>query len=119
MFFSSAEKLYPVAIDSAAGDALANDVLVATAFRAPFLPTDADLTVPGVIVTMSGKRFCYITAHKSLDHKVVSLPAKLNGLAVTVIKADPNVQLHSNYVSDGAVVISVTGSYGDVVLSIG
>jgi len=120
MFFSPAEKQYPVAIDVAAGSGVGGRILTATAFRAPFLPTDASLTIPGVIVTMDGRHYGYITSHRSQTAKAVAVPAALRGLPIKVIKSDRNVTLHSNLVGrDGEITIDVAGSYGDVVLRIG
>ena len=119
MYFSSAEKQYPIAIDVGAGNADSESTIVATAFRAPFLPTDLDLTVPAVIATMSGKHYCYVTAHKTLSRKLVKVPSDLNGLPITVVKGHANVTVHSSYVTDGEIVLSVVGGYGDIVLRIG
>jgi len=120
MFFSPAKKQYPVAIDAGGGEGVSGQILTATAFRAPFLPTDASLTIPGVIVTMDGRHYGYITSHRSQTAKAVAVPAALRGLPIKVIKSDRNVTLHSNLVGrDGEITIDVAGSYGDVVLRIG
>lgn len=116
---SPAEKNYPWAIDATAGDGVVGDVNLVTSFRAPFLPTDTDLTVPAVIVTMSGKTYCYITAHQNLTNKLVSVPGKYNGWLVTEIKSHSNVTVNSKYVSNGKIDLSVINSYGDVVLQLG
>lgn len=113
------EKNYPHAIDYAAGDAVANTVDEVTAFRAPFLPTDTDLTVPAVLVSMNGKLYCYITSHKDLTNKLIAIPKAFNGLKVTTIKHNANVTVHSEFVSSGAITISVENNYGDVVLQLG
>jgi hypothetical protein len=119
MYFSSADKQYIVGIDATAGDSVAGSILTATGFRVPFLPTDADLTIPGVLVTVGEKHYCYITAHKVLTKKIVRIPAELNGLPVSTIKAGAGVTIATPYVSDAAIEISTMTNYGDVVLEIG
>jgi len=119
LLFSAAEKMYPFAVDGAAGDAAEGDVESVTAFRAPFMPTDADLTVPGVVVTMSGETYVYITAHQTLTQKSVAIPDKYTGKAVTTVKGHANVTVHSTFVSAAAIIISVSSGYGDVVLRLG
>ena len=116
---SSAEKNYPYVIDSSAGDGVAGQTNLITAFRAPFLPTDTDLTIPAVIATMNGATYCYITAHQNLSDKSVSIPVKFNGWPVTVLKGSPNVVVLDEYVSENAINIAVSNSYGDVVLKLG
>ncbi|MBO9431600.1 hypothetical protein [Sulfitobacter sp. R18_1] len=118
MFFSSAEKLYPIAIDEAAGDAAAGDLLEAGWFVVPFAPDPTgDLTIPGIIVEIGNRTFCYITAHQTLANKSVSITG-YNGRAVSIIKDHANVTIHDDYVSAGAVEISVASGYGDVVLEL-
>ena len=119
LFFSSSEKMYPIAVDSAAGDSVAGDVVTVTGFRAPYLPTDTDLTVPAVIVSMGGKNYVYITAHTTLANKAVTVPMKFAGQAITVVKASANVTVHDAYVAGGTISISVSGGYGDAVLRLG
>ena len=116
---SAAEKNYPYAIDEKAGDAVAGQVDEMTAFRAPFLPTDTELTIPAVIATMSGKTYCYITAHQDLTDKQVAIPSKYNGWPVTVVKPSDNVTVKSGFVSEGFIEIDVINDYGDVVLRLG
>lgn len=118
MFFSSAEKLYPIAIDAAAGDAAAGDLLEAGWFVVPFAPDPTgDLTVPGIIVEIGNRVFCYITAHKSLTGKRVAIEG-YDGRAVSIIKSHANVTVSDAYVSNGGLTVSVTGGYGDVVLEL-
>lgn len=116
---STAEKNYPHAIDDADGDAVADDTDLVTSFRAPFLPTDTDLTIPGVIVTMNGNTYCYITAHQNLSNKSVSIPSKYNGWLITAIKSSANVTVINDYVTDNAIIITVINSYGDIILRLG
>lgn len=106
-------------MDSLSGDSDAGDINLITAFRAPFLPTDEDLTVPGVIVTMSGKTYCYITAHKNLENKKVLIPSTYSGWPVTIIKDSGNVNVKSDFVSDGYIEIDVSNNYGDIILRFG
>jgi len=101
------------------GDAVAGEVDYVTSFRAPFLPTDTDLTVPAIIATMDGSTYCYITAHKNLSNKAVAIPSKYNGWKITTIKGSANVILQSEYVSNNEIVITVSNNYGDVVLKLG
>jgi hypothetical protein len=115
---SSAEKLYPFAIDSAVGDSVAADVNTIDGFRAPFLPTDTDLTIPGVVVTVGGVHLIYITAHQTLTQKEVALPSALNGRPISVLKSHANVTVHSVYIADSKVLVSVAGGYGDVILQV-
>lgn len=116
---SPAEKNYPHAIDDAAGDPVADDTDFVSSFRSPFLPTDTDLTIPGVISTMGGVNYCYITSHQNLTFKEVTIPSKFNGWPVTVLKSSANVTVHSTHVLDGIIKISVINNYGDVVLRLG
>jgi hypothetical protein len=115
LFFSSAEKMYPTAVDFAAGDAAVGNNDLVTAFRAPFLPTDTDLTVPGVIVSMDGKDYVYITAHQTLTNTAVAIPSELNGRTVEVLSTGGTISVGSTVVAGSQVLIDVTG-YGDAVL---
>lgn len=118
MFFSNYNKMYPIAIDEAAGDAAAGDVLEAGWFVVPFAPDpDGDLTIPGVIVQVGNKTFCYIAAHKTLARKSVAISG-YNGRAVSILKAHDNVTIHDSYVSNGSIAISVANGYGDVILDL-
>ena len=117
LFFSSAEKMYPIAVDSASGDAAAGDVVEVGAFRAPFLP-DASLTIPGVIVETGGNTYCYITSHQNLTSHLVEIPDRFDGFSVTVIKSHTNVTVIDTVVINGGVRVTVTGGYGDVVLKL-
>jgi hypothetical protein len=114
-FFSTAEKQYPIAIDAAAGDAAVGNNDLVTAFRAPFLPTDTDLSIPAVIVTMDGKDYAYITAHQTLADKLVQIPSALNGRTVEVISTGGSITVNSTVVALDHISINVTG-YGDAVL---
>jgi len=116
---SPAEKNYIYGVDAKSGDASAGDLDTIAAFRAPFLPTDTTLTIPGVIVMMSGRTYCYITAHQNHTNKKVSIPSKYNGWPITVLKAHSNVTVNSEFVSTGEIDIDVINSYGDVVLRLG
>jgi len=118
-YLSAANKNYPIVIDQADGDAVAGDNDFVTMFRAPFLPTDSELTIPAVIATMNGRYYCYITAHQNLTNKSVSIPTRFNGFPVTVVKSSANVTVHDSYVTNGTIAITVTSAYGDIVLRLG
>lgn len=117
-FFSSAEKLYGVAKDAAAGDAVAGDIDVIVGFIAPWAEADDDLTVPGVLVPNgSGGYYCYIATTETLSAKAVALPVELAGWSVKEDLSNPNVTLLTDAVTKDGVYISTTG--GDVILEIG
>lgn len=116
---SPAEKNYPWVIDGKSGDSVAAEYDRVTAFRAPFLPTDPDLSIPGVIVEMDGSTYCYITAHQNLTNKLVSVPKKYNRMFITVLKESPNVTINKQYIEDNTIDITVINSYGDVILKLG
>lgn len=118
LYFTGTKKMYPIAVDLTAGDAATGETLLLNAFRAPFLPTDASLSVPGVIVTVGEKTYCYVTAHQTLTNHAVSIPDVYNGSSISVVKSS-GATLGSTYVSDGQILISTTGGYGDLVLQIG
>jgi hypothetical protein len=119
-FFTPAQKQYTPQIDYTAGNGVAGVTqMVGTTFRAPFLPTDPMLSVPGVIVDMNGERYCYITAHQSLTRHSVAVPAELNGEAITVIQLAGGMTVNSRVVQNGEILITVTGGYGDAMLQIG
>ena len=118
MYFSPAEKQYPIAVDSKAGDAAVGDIRAVTAFRAPFLPTDPDLTIPGVVVNMDGINYVYITTHQALYAKPVLLPGELSGQKITVIKPSSTLSVLSQFVTGGAILVESSG-YGDVVIRLG
>lgn len=117
MFFTPAQKQYPVLIDYTAGDGVAGTDMLGMDFRAPFLPTDPNLSVPGVIVDMDGRRYCYITAHKSLVNYGVAVPPDLNGQSVTVIRKVGDIVVHSRTVRNAEIVITVGSGYGDAILA--
>lgn len=115
---SSANKCYPTAIDSAAGDAVAGDEFELACYRAPFLPTDAQLTIPGVIYSVNGGYRCLVSAHQTLTNKAVAVPVELSGKAVTVL-ASGGFTLVSPFVSQGVIMISTAGGHGWAILKIG
>ena len=118
---SPAEKNYLYLIDDKAGDAAAGEYVSGTGFRAPFLSDqDITLSVPGIIVTMDGSTFVYITSHANQSAKSIAIPAKFNRFPVTIIKDSPNVTITSGgFVENNAIVIDVINSYGDIVLKLG
>lgn len=121
-YMSSSEKNYPVLIDDDAGDAASGDTFEAACYRVPFLPTDSDLTIPGVIyevgIGTEKKVRCIIAAHQSLSGKEVSVPAEYGGRAITILRGD-GLTLDSDYVANGKITISVAGSHGWAVLGLG
>jgi len=118
MFFSNAEKNYPIAIDSGYGDIAAGDAFEVTSYIAPYLNTDADLTIPGVIVTCDGVDQLIMATHQTLTNKAVSLPDDINGRKITALKAHANVTVNDGYVSEGSISVSVASGYGDIVLEL-
>lgn len=116
---SPSEKNYPHAIDALAGDAVSTDLDTVIAFKAPFLPTDNDLTIPAVIVSMNGKDYCYITAHKNFTNKSVQVPDEFEGKAISVIKSHANVSVLNTSVINNSIQLTVINSYGDIIVTIG
>ncbi len=116
MYFSSANKQYLVLKDSTIPASTVGDVDIATLFRAPFLPTDSSLTIPGICVTMSGVDYIYITAHQNLTNKSVQIPTRLNGKKITVVKSHANVTVVNPFFTNNQVTINVINGYGDIIL---
>lgn len=117
-YLSSAEKNYPTLIDWGAGDAVADEVFEFDAYRSPFLPTDADLTIPGVVYYSRGRVRCIIAAHKALSAKEVRVPREFSGRAVTILRG-AGMTLDNGFVRDGIITVSVAGSHGWAVLALG
>lgn len=121
-YMSNSEKNYPILIDADAGDAASGDTFEALCYRAPFLPTDSDLTIPGVVyeagIGNTKKIRCIVAAHKSLSAKEVTVPSEYSGRAITILRGD-GLTLDSTFVRDGKITISVAGSHGWAVLGLG
>lgn len=112
-------KQYPVAVDWAAGDAVAGAVRTTVAWDAFFDPTDADLTLPAVgHAEPDGQHYFVITAHKAISGKWVTLPDAMKGKRVAVVKAGAGVSV-GPLVTPKGVWMSNTGAYGDVVIGVG
>lgn len=118
LYFSSSEKNYPVLIDAAAGDAAAGDTFEAACWRAPFLPTDPELTIPGVILQSYGRTYCAIAAHQALDEKEVAVPEQLTGRTVTIVRGE-GLTLDNGFVREGKIQVSVPGAHGWALLELG
>lgn len=121
-YMSSSEKNYPVLLDAGAGDAVSGDAFEATCYRIPFLPTDADLTIPGVVyeagIGTERKVRCIVAAHQTLNGKEVAVPAEYSGRSVTIMRGE-GLTLDNDFVSNGKITVSVAGSHGWAVLELG
>lgn len=115
---STADKSYVKMIDYLAGDGAADATYMAVGFRAPFLNTDATLTVPGVIYHCEGQARCIVVAHQTHTAKDIPIPDELSGLRVTILRGD-GLTLDNGFVRDGNITISVPGSFGWAVLGLG
>lgn len=119
-YISSAEKIYAVALDALAGDAVAGDIDVIVGFIAPWAEADDDLTVPGVLVPNGkGGYYCYIATTEELSGKAIALPPEMAGWSVTEHMSDADVTLLSDVVTKDGVIISTASGGGDVILNIG
>lgn len=120
---STSGKHYPRFVDSAAGDGIVGQVLVAVAFRAYFKPTDPDLTLPAVIYSVGGKHYAIVTSHKVQAKKWVALPKKLTGWTINPIKIDAGVSMDGaingkSVVQGAGTQMTFSNAYGDAVLEL-
>lgn len=122
---SSSRKMYPYALTKSApafgapADALpAGSIVEATAYRVPYNLADIpDATTAAVRLTDSGAEVV-LDFHTNVTAYAVPVPAKLNGKTVSIVDGNGNLTLDSSTVSNGEIVVSVTGSYGAAVLEV-
>lgn len=115
---SAPKKSYVKMADYLFGDGVPDLSYEAVGFRTPFLNTDPDLTVPGVIWDCEGQAGCTILSHNVLNGKEVAVPSEFNGRFVTIMRG-AGLQLDNPYVRDGKIVISTPSGFGFAELALG
>lgn len=111
-------KSYPVAINSQMGRVIpAGTEFRCVAYRQYFCPADHKDATCVYWHEEDGDTVFYADYHKAVNRDVLELPASLVGKAISVVEKTPSLTLHSDRtVPPGGVVVSVTGSYGYLVL---
>jgi hypothetical protein len=124
-FISSSRKMYPhcltagaPAFGSFASTLPVNSVLTATAYRIMYnLEDTPEATTAAVRLTANGAEVV-LDFHEDVTEYEVPVPSKLNGKTVTVVDGNGNLTLDNATVADGKIVVTVTGGYGEAVLSV-
>lgn len=123
---SSGRKMYPRCLTRGA-DALglglydsipAGAVVQATAYRVFYDLAALPEATTSAVRLYDGGAEVILDFHQNVSNYAIPVPAHLNGKAVTIVTSNGNLTLNASSVSAGAILITVTGSYGTAVLQV-
>lgn len=123
---SSARKMYPhiltkqaPAFGAPASTLPVNSVVEATAYRILYNLSAIPEATTAAVRLFEGGAEVILDFHQNVTAKAVPVPAKLEGKTVTIVDSNGNLTLDAATVVNGEIVVTVTGSYGAAVLSVG
>lgn len=124
-YITTARKMYThiltkqaPAFGSPASTLPVNSVVSATAYRIPYNLADIpEATTAAVRLTDTGAEVV-LDFHQNVTAYAVPVPAKLEGMAVSIVDSNGNLTLDAATVVNGEIVVTVTGGYGAAVLSV-